>query len=145
MSHVIVNSGRSGDKMVTVQSQVIHVAYQPSAARRAEIAAAPALKEAAEKPAEKRAPVKTAAPAKGKRKPRLRETARRTGADDLKKISGIGNVLEQTLNEQGIFHFDQIAGWDDANLAWIDENWGCGNKVRRDKWISQAKKLAKAT
>lgn len=141
MGHVTVNSQRVGNKMFTVAHQSASARYRPSEARLAEISAASAA--AARKEAGKPESGKEAV-SKGKRKPRLRETPRRAGADDLKKISGIGNVLEQTLNEQGVFHFDQIAGWDDANLAWIDEHWGCGNKVRRDNWISQAKKLAEA-
>ena len=142
MSQVIVNSQRVGDKVFTIAQQSVGVIYQPSEARRAQLAAAsiPALK----KETAKKAKTRKEAGATGKRKPKLRDNPRRAGADDLKKISGIGSVLEQTLNEQGVFHFDQIAGWDEANLAWIDEHWGCGNKVRRDNWISQAKELASA-
>ena len=136
MPHLIFNRTQSADKRVTVHRQVITVNYKPSPARRAELAAAKALKEAATtqeaaKPA----------PKAGKRKPKLRETPRRGKPDDLKQISGIGTVLEQTLNQQGIYHLDQIAGWDEANLAWIDENWSCGNKIRRDNWVAQAKAL----
>ena len=138
MSHVLFTRAQSANRRVTVQQQVITVNYKPSAARRAELAAAKALKKAggpnAVKPASKT----------GKRKPKLRDVPRRGKPDDLKQISGIGTVLEQTLNEQGIYHLDQIAGWDDANLAWIDENWGCGNKIRRDCWVSQARELTEA-
>ena len=136
MSHVLFNRAQSANKRVTVQRQVITVNYKPSAARRAELAAAKALKEAAATQGAAKP-----APKAGKRKPKLRETPRRGKPDDLKLISGIGNVLEQTLNEQGIYHLDQIAAWDDANLTWIDENWGCGNKIRRDNWVAQAKAL----
>ena len=144
MAHILFNTVQSANKRVTVQRQIISVNYQPSAARRAEIEAARALRNAAEKAEGEKAKVKKSAKATGKRKPKLRDKPRRGQADDLKQISGIGNVLEQTLNEQGIFHLDQIAGWDEANLAWIDENWGCGNKIRRDQWVSQARKLAGA-
>ena len=88
--------------------------------------------------AEKQAEAKT-----GKRKPKLLAQPRRGKPDDLKKISGLGPVLEETLNELGVYHFDQIAGWDEANLSWIEDNWGCGVKVKRDDWVAQAKKLTK--
>ncbi len=76
-------------------------------------------------------------------KPKLLNHARRGKPDDLKLISGLGPVLGQTLNELGVYHFDQIANWDAAHLSWIEEHWGCGAKVKRDNWVAQAKKLAK--
>jgi predicted flap endonuclease-1-like 5' DNA nuclease len=42
-------------------------------------------------------------------------------ADDLTELSGIGSKLATTLNEFGIYHFDQIAGLDEAGIAWLNE------------------------
>jgi len=68
-------------------------------------------------------------------------TAARDGqADDLKKIEGIGPALEKLCHELGIFHFDQIAQWGEAEIAWMDSNLkGFRGRVTRDKWVSQAK------
>lgn len=63
--------------------------------------------------------------------------------DDLKKISGIGPKLEQTLNELGIFHFHQIADFTDENIAWIDENLKFKGRIKRDNWVAKARELAK--
>lgn len=63
-------------------------------------------------------------------------------ADDLKRISGVGPVLEDKLNSLGIFHFRQIAGWGPAEVAWIDDYLSFKGRVLREKWIPQAKRLA---
>jgi NADH-quinone oxidoreductase subunit E len=76
-------------------------------------------------------------------KPAMRASARDGGADDLKKIKGVGPKLEALLNTMGIYHFDQIAAWSDAELAWIDDNLeGFKGRASRDEWVAQAKTLA---
>ena len=58
--------------------------------------------------------------------------------DDLKKISGIGPVLEAKLNSLGIYYFHQIASWGASEVAWIDDYLSFKGRVIREKWISQA-------
>ncbi len=70
--------------------------------------------------------------------------AREGGADDLKKISGVGPKLEGTLNGLGIYHFDQIAGWTSENVAWVDNYLSFKGRIDREDWIEQAKVLARA-
>ncbi len=61
-------------------------------------------------------------------------------ADDLKLIEGIGPKLEERLNEWGIFHFDQIAHWGEAEVAYADTNVPrFKGRCTRDKWVAQAK------
>jgi len=61
-------------------------------------------------------------------------------ADDLQKIEGIGPVLEGLLHGLGIFHFDQIAAFGVAEIAWLDANLkGFKGRASRDKWAAQAK------
>ena len=90
---------------------------------------------ASEKP--KRAPVA----ADGK--PELYDAPPAEGADDLKKISGVGPKLEQTLNELGIYRFEQIAGWRKKEIEWVDSRLRFKGRIERDDWMSQAKVLAK--
>ena len=67
------------------------------------------------------------------------------GADDLKKIRGVGPKLEQTLNGMGVYHYAQVAAWTEAEVAWVDENLeGFKGRVTRDGWVEQAKALASA-
>ena len=76
-------------------------------------------------------------------KPATLDGAREGGPDNLKEIKGIGPKLETMLHEMGIFHFDQIAGWSDRELAWVDEHLeGFKGRASRDEWVGQAKVLA---
>jgi NADH-quinone oxidoreductase subunit E len=61
--------------------------------------------------------------------------------DNLTKIKGIGVQIENSLNNIGIFHFYQIAQWDEENLKWVDENLSFPGRALRDDWIGQAKLL----
>ncbi len=65
-------------------------------------------------------------------------------ADDLKKLTGVGPVLEKTLNEFGIYHYRQIAGLKKADIAEIDEALNFKGRIERDEWIKQAKELVKS-
>jgi predicted flap endonuclease-1-like 5' DNA nuclease len=76
-------------------------------------------------------------------KPATLSTAREGGADDLKRIKGIGPKLEKLCNTMGFFHFDQIAAWTPDEMAWVNANLeGFKGRATRDKWIEQAKLLA---
>ncbi len=76
-------------------------------------------------------------------KPMGMDAPRDGAADDLKQIKGVGPKLEQQLNTLGYWHFDQIAGWSDSDVAWVDENLeGFKGRVSRDGWVEQAKVLA---
>jgi predicted flap endonuclease-1-like 5' DNA nuclease len=76
-------------------------------------------------------------------RPEALSGARDGGADDLKMINGVGPKLEIMLNELGFYHFDQIAGWSAAEVAWVNDNLtGFKGRVSRDNWVEQARKLA---
>ena len=63
-------------------------------------------------------------------------------ADDLKRIRGVGPALEAQLHALGIYHFDQVAGWGLAEMAWMDDNLdGVRGRVSRDDWVGQARDL----
>ena len=103
-----------------------------------------APKAAAKADAPAKAPVKAAAPAKasaeGGTQPKGLKAPKKGKADDLKSIEGVGPALEKLLNDLGIFHFDQIAAWGEAEIAWIDGNLkGFKGRATRDKWVAQAK------
>lgn len=63
--------------------------------------------------------------------------------DDLKQIRGIGEKIEKTLNELGIFTFEQIANWSNENVAWVDEYLSFKGRIQREEWIEQAKLLCR--
>jgi NADH-quinone oxidoreductase subunit E len=108
------------------------------------------VEEAAKAEAPKAAPVQEEKPAPTKAPegeveeaaPELLSGAREGGADDLKRIKGVGPKLEQTLNELGFYHFDQIAAWTEAEIQWVDNRLKFKGRITRDDWIGQAKLLA---
>ncbi len=76
-------------------------------------------------------------------RPEALSGGRNGGADDLKMMKGVGPKLEIMLNELGFYHFDQIAGWSAAEVAWVNDNLtGFKGRVSRDNWVEQARKLA---
>jgi NADH-quinone oxidoreductase subunit E len=76
-------------------------------------------------------------------KPALLSAPEGGKADELELIWGVGPKLAQLLNKLGVFHFSQIASWNEMNLRWIDQNLGAfKGRAVRDKWIEQAAKLA---
>ena len=100
--------------------------------------AKPSKKAAAKKPAKKatakpKEEAKAAAPKKAKAA---------AGADDLKKLSGVGPVLEKKLVAAGITSFAQIAAWTDKDVAEFDEKLDFKGRIEREGWVEQAKKLA---
>ena len=97
-------------------------------------AAAPAAKKPAAKPAAKAAP-KAAAKAEA-------APADAAGADDLKKLSGVGPALEKKLNAAGVTSFAQIAAWGEAEIAEFDEKLSFKGRIQREGWVEQAKTLA---
>lgn len=104
------------------------VAASPKQAEKPKAAAKPKVEPAA------------ATAPEGGSKPKALKAARKGVADDLKVIEGIGPALEKVLNENGIFHLDQIAAWGVAEVEWMDGNLkGFKGRVTRDKWVAQAK------
>ncbi len=96
--------------------------------------------EKAEAPAEKATPAKTTT------KPAPKTSASfldkpEGEADDLKKISGVGPVLEGKLNDLGIYHFSQIAAFSADDIAMIDDKLNFKGRIDRDNWLTQAKEL----
>ena len=64
------------------------------------------------------------------------------GADDLKRIKGVGPKNELALNDLGIFTFSQIAEWNPSHIKWVEKRLDFPGRVGREDWIGQAKLLA---
>jgi len=63
--------------------------------------------------------------------------------DDLKRIRGVGPVMEQELNGYGVYRFKQIATWDSHNVdEFADRLNSFPDRIARDRWIPQAEYLA---
>jgi len=64
------------------------------------------------------------------------------GKDDLKKISGVGPVLEKKLNALGITTYEQIVNFSADDIARVDEVLNFKGRIERDNWVDQAKELS---
>jgi hypothetical protein len=84
-------------------------------------------------------PLEVAEPEGGAPPPGL--AAPQGAADDLKRISGVGHNIERALNENGIYHYRQIAELAPANLLWLDRHLRLRGRIEREDWIGQAKAL----
>ena len=60
------------------------------------------------------------------------------GADDLRKLSGVGPKLQDKLNANGVWTFAQIADWTPEEVAFMDDQLSFKGRIARDDWIAQA-------
>ncbi len=104
------------------------------------------------KPAKKAAPKKEAAPkaeapaneAPAQAAPKADAApAAAGGADDLKKLTGVGPAMEKKLNGAGITTFAQIAALSEADIAKLEEELSIAGKFEKGDWVAQARELAK--
>jgi small subunit ribosomal protein S2 len=63
----------------------------------------------------------------------------RGAADDLKKLPGVSPAVEKKLNDLGIFHYTQVAEFNDTAKHYVGEQVGLPGRV--DGWVSKAKEL----
>ncbi len=68
--------------------------------------------------------------------------ARGGKADNLTLIKGIGEVNEKKLHEHGIYHFDQIAAWTEADIVEAETYLEFDGRIAREDWVGQARQLA---
>ncbi|MDH3303892.1 MAG: hypothetical protein OEM50_02615 [Gammaproteobacteria bacterium] len=66
----------------------------------------------------------------------------KTLRDNLKKIKGVGPAIEKTLNEMGIFRFQQIADMSEYDIDRVAQRLkGFHSRIYRENWIGQAREL----
>ncbi len=100
---------------------------------------------APKKPASKSATKTEPKPKKAVKTTRTKKTAVKTttkGPDDLKRINGIGPVLEKHLQAAGITTFDQIAALSEKDIDKIETAMDFKGRIARENWLDQAQKLS---
>ena len=66
----------------------------------------------------------------------------KTLRDDLQQIRGVGPAIEKTLNELGIFRYQQIANMSEYDIDRIARRLkGFHSRIYREDWIGQAREL----
>jgi predicted flap endonuclease-1-like 5' DNA nuclease len=67
---------------------------------------------------------------------------RSAGPDDLKRIRGIGVLIEKKLNSMGVAAYEQIANWTAADIDRVSQSLDFKGRIERENWIEQARILA---
>lgn len=63
-------------------------------------------------------------------------------ADDLKRIRGIGVLIETKLKAMGVTTYEQIANWTADDVATVAHKLDFKGRIERENWIEQARILA---
>lgn len=64
------------------------------------------------------------------------------GGDDLKRIRGIGVLIEKRLKSLGVTSYDQIANWTSGDIDRISQTLDFKGRVERENWVEQARILS---
>ncbi len=62
--------------------------------------------------------------------------------DDLKKIRGVGVLIEKKLNAMGIHNYEQIAQWSAGDIDRISRVLDFKGRIEREGWVQQARILS---
>jgi predicted flap endonuclease-1-like 5' DNA nuclease len=63
-------------------------------------------------------------------------------ADDLKRIKGIGVLIEKKLNSLGVTTYEDIANWTGEDIDRISQQLDFKGRIQRENWVEQARILA---
>jgi len=62
--------------------------------------------------------------------------------DDLTRIEGVGAMVQSILNENGVYRFDQIAGFTPEDFVWLETVTDMApGQIDQRQWIEQAQSL----
>ncbi len=61
--------------------------------------------------------------------------------DDLKRIRGIGVLIEKKLNSMGVTSYGQIANWSAADIDRVSQVLDFKGRIERENWVEQARIL----
>ncbi|MEZ5817939.1 MAG: hypothetical protein R3D44_12740 [Hyphomicrobiaceae bacterium] len=68
--------------------------------------------------------------------------SRPAGNDDLKRIRGIGVLIEKKLNSMGVTRYAQIAAWTSTDIDRVSHALDFKGRIERENWVEQARILA---
>ncbi len=72
---------------------------------------------------------------------RASNTAARGTRDDLKRIKGVGVVIDKKLEGLGITTYAQIAAWTTADIDKVSNALDFKGRIEREQWVQQARIL----
>ena len=60
----------------------------------------------------------------------------------MKRIRGIGVLIEKKLNSMGVVAYEQIANWNAADIDRVSQSLDFKGRIERENWVEQARILA---
>lgn len=123
----------------SIRSVAATSASDPARAARADVAAPGSVRSVTERGADTAGAAATVTTAQGAP---AGGAGRGPQRDDLKRIRGVGVLLETKLNAMGITSYEQIANWSPAEIDRVKEVLDVTGRIERENWIEQARILA---
>ena len=62
--------------------------------------------------------------------------------DDLKRIRGVGVLIEKRLNALGITTYSDVANWTSGDIDRISQTLDFKGRIERENWVEQARILS---
>jgi predicted flap endonuclease-1-like 5' DNA nuclease len=70
------------------------------------------------------------------------KVVRSAALDDLKRIRGVGVLIEKKLNQMGVVAYEQIANWTAEDVDRVSQSLDFKGRIERENWVEQARILA---
>ena len=67
---------------------------------------------------------------------------RASSSNDLKRIRGIGVLIERKLNSMGVTTYDHIANWTADDIDRVSQSLDFKGRIERENWVEQARILS---
>lgn len=68
--------------------------------------------------------------------------AKSAQVDDLKRVRGVGVLIEKKLNSMGVTSYQQIANWSAADIDRVSQVLDFRGRIERENWVEQARILS---
>ncbi len=68
--------------------------------------------------------------------------AKSSGHDDLKRVRGVGVLIEKKLNSMGVTTYAQVANWSGADIDRVSQVLDFKGRIERENWVEQARILS---
>ena len=70
------------------------------------------------------------------------KVVRASSSHDLKRIRGIGVLIERKLNSMGVTTYDHIANWTADDVDRVSQSLDFKGRIERENWVEQARILS---
>jgi predicted flap endonuclease-1-like 5' DNA nuclease len=68
--------------------------------------------------------------------------AKSAQVDDLKRVRGVGVLIEKKLNSMGVTSYQQIANWSASDIDRVSQVLDFRGRIERENWVEQARILS---